>query len=1066
MNFVKFDNRSADRWFTSIPLVGNEKSLYVLDWYAVNDKYYAIGIDIHYKLAKMLVKEISSGLYVWALDEKILKNLLCNITQKQSITLCNENTYYNNNVSVFDSMIDEKRYNKNWKMFKISTNSFEESKSLYYKISNNKGLSHHICTLGQWHLSMFLMMEMHVRNKDFIYCIHINDVLEYVPDFCDMKKIPKVIFDIETISNHDHRLPMGNFIADCIMSVTLVIDCELVTLFNLPLNNDEDMKKTKELITQVDSSTYYKVKHRTNYVYNSESDLLNKFFQLLDDIDNPYICLGYNSRGYDMPFLLSRSVFLNLPQANNFYYMNGILSYGKNMLHIDIMQTIIKFFAQELTSFSLKNVAKILLEDDEDTQKVDFNARNLRYIYKYISDHNNINEGTFDSVLCQQSHTQWNVDIGTLAKYNEMDCLVVLALFDKLQYCSFLPYTSKKFFLPFTRSTLSKLSEYLSGNMIYVGLQQQTVFSKHHEQQIIKNSKFIFTINNDILASSNDENVNSFGGGFNFRLCKGAYDTVHAMDAQAYYPELISGTNISHETTALILFRDLLNLSKLCKTINFDNYTFIKFCTHKSMCFEQSSKSIAKIDQSVTPFAYINHIRNNCPQMNFKEMCEMCDLDDKIVVVAKTKKGILSNIIELRNTLRNIAKENKKAVRSHIMNTENIQSDYKFGLITDDSGGDDDFADDFADEDEIMVVDKKKEFDISEYYVKKSKNQTEEEYLVSTQIELISKEEFAKYENPQDVIDKYLVYLSEEFVRLNSHYRNMKLLNNAVYGLLGSSYGTLKSKNVAAIVTMLGRMNIVKAAQIGNRINGSTIYSDTDSVYFDLSHATVPNPQKVIVNSVSMQNSHVMLNVKIYRNVFVLGRKTYIGMSGDSIFSRGINKNGPALWKVMMDRIYCKYIVDKESLTCDGVSSLLFDIYMDTYNYVLKDKTQVLRLIGVQNREEYKKEIPVTKLMDRIAKEMPTYVFGNKINCFYKRIGDISDIHYALDFELAETDVKDINLYKFYSNISMTFYSIISYAIERTAMNTQNILIKYSNLDYKKIEKITYLKFLSVIDSK
>lgn len=1064
--FVKYDNNTPQKWIDSLPTT--KGPIYTLDWYTFNNDFYMVGLGRNLQYQKMKAKPITPGLYMWCLNERIMKGMISNLTTPNTLFKVNSTAqgYYNNGVSVFDSMVDTERYGPNWKLYKVETKTFQESRTLYNYIANSQSMSHHIAVLGQWTLATFLMMEMHVRQKDFLYCVWLDENLNCVPqaEVDIMKELPTVVVDIETVSDADYRLPMGNYIADYIMSVTVIIDDDLHTLFNLPVTSDAELKKASQLIKDVDSSNYYKVKNRYNEVFNKEIDLLKRFFELLDGISTPYICLGYNSRGYDMPFLLNRTVYLNMPQMSKFYYINGILSYGKNMIHVDMNQVLVKFFAQELSSFSLKSVAKNLLHNDRNTQKVDFNARNLRYIYKYMAEYDNINDGTFDSALCGQHHVDWKVDIGTLANYNEMDCLVVLALWETLQYRPFLEYASKHFFLPYTRLSLSKLNEYLSGNMIKMGLNYHTIFAKHHSTQTIKTSNFILNMDVDAVASSSQDT--SYGGGFNFRLSKNSYSTVYAMDAQAYYPELISGVNLSHETTSLISVVDFLIIyHNNVENIDIKNYTFMKFCTHKTLLKKKSSdKYINSIDQAITPFGYINYFVKNCEILTIDQI-KACHPDEKILVINNNKKGILSKIIGLRNNLRNVAKSNKKQVANHIENIQDLLVKYNLGIVEEEV---DDFADSDDDDDDDNDTDNGSgdalfEFDINNYVIGNTNNIAEEEYFVTIQLEFIGNEVFCKCKNPLLAINTYLQHLNAEHLRLNSHYRNMKLLNNSIYGLLGSSYGTLKAKNIAATVTMLGRKYIIEAAKIGNRVGGSTIYSDTDSVFFDLTHATVNKPHLHITKEVVELNESVMLNVKIYKNVFIMGRKTYMATFNDVIFSRGISKNGPILWNIMKEKFYKKYVCEKQDLVDDEVAGLLYNMYQESYIEIQKNKQQVLRTMSVQPRSAYKKETPITKLMDRIKKEYPTYVFDKKVTCFHKTIGNVSDVHFAMDFELAKTDVKDINLYKFYNSIITALYAIVSLAIEQTFKRRYSIVTKYPISSFRRVNKFAYLTHVDKI---
>nr|WOZ57594.1 DNA polymerase [Menippe mercenaria nudivirus] len=1031
-------NNSLKRWFHAIP--ETRDPLYVTDWYTDNGLFYAIGVRDG-KFMKLQMKYITPGLYLWALDVNLVYNLLINLMPEDAsfeiVTVNNEHLYYYNNfVSTFDSVVCKERYGRNWKLCKIVTKTFEDTKSMYYQIAGNHNFCYYVGVLGQWTLVTFLNVEMHIRGGDSIFCVGLDGSFKYVD--MDQIDLPTVVFDIETVSNHDYRLPMGNYVADHIMSVTVVIDEDMYTIFNLPLSdgNVEEKKKAQQILDSVDASKYQYVKRRHCYVVNTEIALLRKLLELFDSVGGPYLCLGYNSRGYDMPFLFNRCMFLNMKETKNFFYINGILSYGINMLHFDLHQIVVKYFAFEVASFSLDKVAQALLDQDEDMRKIKFNSINLRYIYKYISERDNINHGKFDNVLCNKPHNVWSVDLKLLVQYNEMDCMVVLALWNKLQFEDFMHYTSNNFVLPFVRAHLSKLSEYLSGNTINVGLKSYTVFSPHHDVTMIMNSKMMMSLNNSTLASNSEEGL-SFGGGFNYRAGRCNYKVVHAMDAQSYYPSTISGANISHETCAIIKVGDLLQLFDNADDYDESHYKFITFCDHKSgfLNATNTTQSLEKIQAAIVPFSYIHEQQENCKYVTLKDLRQF-DIMRKIVMINVNKMGILSQIIAKRNTQRNTVKAKKKVLSIHMSKFKKAMTSF-VGVIG------------------------MKSFNIQNYRLKLEKGGDPDKFLVQIQMKLVDCDEFAGMKNPRESMMVYLDHLNAESVRLNLHYRNLKLLNNSVYGLLGSLYGTLRCKTNAAVVTMLGRANIINAAIVGNSINATPIYSDTDSVYFDLSKAVVDNPEEYIVTSVSNISNWVKLNVELLENVFVVARKTYLMTSDGIVSSRGITKKGPYLWKYMMEKLYHRYIVSETPLTDECVFDVMKEIYTETFQKVAHDKTLVLKSINIRDREQYKREIPITKLIDRIAKEYPTYVFGNKINVFYKTIVDVSNVHFALDFELNSTKLENINIFKFYNNMTMIFYNIISYAIERTVRQRHDVVIKYSSSAFKRTNKLAYIDTLN-----
>lgn len=1051
---IKFNNNSQKRLVESLPLACDNR-LYVLDWYNEDDAYYAVGIDRRMRMTKLKMKDVVSGLYLWTLDVELAQALLVNLIDTGSLHVVWDRKYYVNTVTVLDSIANPPCYEKQWILCKIKTSTFDASRKLYYTIVKDPVLSRHIAPVGQWNLHTFLTVEKHVREEDFIFGVIMDDNFRDVDgDAAYELRLPTVVLDIETVSDDDYRLPMGSHLTDHIMSVTVVVDEELHVLFNLPLDSSsapDELEKSKKLLETVDSSQYYRVKQRHVHVVTTERELLSKMLKILESIPGPYICLGYNSRGYDLPFLFNRCTYLNMPEAHRFNFINDILSYGKNMLHFDLNQALVKYFSFELSSFSLKNVALKLLSD-QNVQKLDFDARNLRYIYKFISDRNHINDGNFTNEICStNSHVPWRVDLATLAKYNEMDCLVVLALWDSLQYWNFVNYVSKNFFMPLVRVFLSKLSEYLSGNMVYMGLKYFTLFGPHHECSVVTNDNMIMKLSMDNIISR-DDSGSSYGGGFNYRLSKTHYDTVHAMDAQAYYPSLISGMNISHETCSVISVKDFITVCDYSPDFDESNYRFVSFHDHKTGILtpkQRKCKSLEKMENNIVPFG---HVHCNLDQCKFLTLSEVREAPPhcKIIVIHRTHRGILPRIIERRNMLRNVSKVSKKQIEGFVGFLKKLKAEYS------------DKSEEEKEEEEPNHHVKADA--VVNWYVVKDPDEPEDLHMAKCQVRIIERQVFDNAENSLQLVTDCLRVAEAESVRLNSLYKNMKLLNNSVYGLLGSSYGLLKSKNNAAAITMLGRMFIIESAKIGNAINGRTVFSDTDSVFFDLSRAIVPRPDDYIANTVADKYPCVKLNVEVYTSVLILGRKTYIGTQNGEMFSRGINKNGPALWKHMMERLYTRFVVKREPLTPDQVFNVLKNMYDETFEVIRRDKTACLKTMNVRSRESYTSNLPVTRLMDRIAKKHPLYVFGNKVSCFYLNTGNVSDIHYALDIELSTTPLNKINIFKFYSSMNMAFYNILSTAIELNAFEQHAIVMKYSSVEFKKSNKLAYLSSVTALE--
>ncbi|MFA5176389.1 MAG: DNA-directed DNA polymerase [Candidatus Nanoarchaeia archaeon] len=104
---------------------------------------------------------------------------------------------------------------------------------------------------------------------------------------------------------------------------------------------------------------------------NSEADLLERFKEILNEY-KPDCIIGYNSDGFDFPFLVQRARDLGIPLDMGLDGTQVKISRGmypaakiKGIIHLDIMQFIKKIMAGSLKfdSYSLNNVAYELLKD-------------------------------------------------------------------------------------------------------------------------------------------------------------------------------------------------------------------------------------------------------------------------------------------------------------------------------------------------------------------------------------------------------------------------------------------------------------------------------------------------------------------------------------------------------------------------------------------------------------------------------------------------------------------------------------------------------------------------------
>ena len=309
---------------------------------------------------------------------------------------------------------------------------------------------------------------------------------------------------------------------------------------------------------------------------------------------------------------------------------------------------------------------------------------------------------------------------------------------------------------------------------------------------------------------------------------------------------------------------------------------------------------------------------------------------------------------------------------------------------------------------------------------------------------------------PMNILKSYSDLLKSEFVQINAQYRNLKIVNSSCYGLLGSSYGLLRGRHVAAIATMFGRKFIIKTAIVGRELGFTLILSDTDSVFLAPTNVKDSTAAKQIIDRIKDINSCLQLNNKTYPMVFVIAKKTYFALYNE-IFSRGINKNGPSIWVSILDNLVQKYIIEQADIYMSNVKPLLISIYLDVYKHMKVNKSIVLCNMNAKHYSEYKSQTPVKKLMDRILEQNSGYVFGKSIRYFHKWQNNPRTVCFALEYELENTPISMINLYKFLSKIKMAIYSILSMALIITNKK-RNVYYTINSDDFDKINIISFIE--------
>ena len=248
----------------------------------------------------------------------------------------------------------------------------------------------------------------------------------------------------------------------------------------------------------------------TYYHCKSEYDLIKKFLEFWEN-DPPDMITGWNSEGFDIPYVVTRINNLmgieeaaRLSPVKNIYYRENaeVDKYGKvinkwiidGISHIDYMKAYRAFARSDRESYS------------------------LGYIGQYELGETKINIGATN--LADLSDKDWD----KFVDYNIQDVRLLVKLDEKLKYIKLIRTLSYKGFIKFEQS-----------------LKKVAMISGAVAHQAAMDGKVIPTFKNET------ENE-GFEGGYVHEPVRGMANSIVSYDANSLYPNTIITLNVSPET--------------------------------------------------------------------------------------------------------------------------------------------------------------------------------------------------------------------------------------------------------------------------------------------------------------------------------------------------------------------------------------------------------------------------------------------------------------------------------------------------------------------------------------
>lgn len=342
--------------------------------------------------------------------------------------------------------------------------------------------------------------EMRLHSNKGIFEGDISPVVRCLADNYLGKRAPKLhtcFFDIEVDFDPNKGFAPTNEPFNPVTAISLYLDWTeaLVTLCIPPRH------MTKETAQEIVAN------FENTFICENETEMFNLFFDLIEDAD---ILTGWNSSGYDIPYMVNRVTrvmskddtrrfcLLNqLPQARTYEKFDQIQeTYDLvGRVHFDYLELYKKYNYESRHSYKLDAIGELEVGENK-----------TQY------------EGTLDQL--------YNKDWKKFLEYNRQDTLLVYKIHAKLQ------------FLDLANQLAHENTVLLQTVMGSVAMIEQAVINEAHSRNLIVPNKTRGEVDEESQAA----------GAYVANPKTGIHEWIGAVDLNSLYPSTIRALNMAPET--------------------------------------------------------------------------------------------------------------------------------------------------------------------------------------------------------------------------------------------------------------------------------------------------------------------------------------------------------------------------------------------------------------------------------------------------------------------------------------------------------------------------------------
>jgi DNA polymerase elongation subunit (family B) len=244
-------------------------------------------------------------------------------------------------------------------------------------------------------------------------------------------------------------------------------------------------------------------------LFTSEKEMFDVFFQLIEDAD---VLTGWNSEGYDIPYMVNRVTRVMSKDDTRKFCLMGQLPkareyerFGKSettydlvgRIHLDYLQLYKKYNYESRHSYKLDSIGEMEVGENK-----------TQY------------EGTLDQL--------YNKDFKKFIEYNRQDTMLLVKIHNKLK------------FLELANQLAHENTVLLPTVMGSVAMIEMAIFNEAHERGLVVPDKK--------RRNENADETQQAAGAYVATPKKGMHEYVGAVDINSLYPSVIRALNMAGET--------------------------------------------------------------------------------------------------------------------------------------------------------------------------------------------------------------------------------------------------------------------------------------------------------------------------------------------------------------------------------------------------------------------------------------------------------------------------------------------------------------------------------------